>query len=258
MRKKIIAGNWKMNTSLAEALSLIGQVNLSVQQHPHQHLITIIAPPYIWLTEAARITVSTESLHIAAQNCHQEKSGAYTGEISAAMLASCGVKYAIIGHSERRQYQRENHAELLQKIIRCFEEQLHVIYCVGETLEERDTNRHFETVKSQLHEVLGKISNTDASSIIVAYEPIWAIGTGKTAGPDQAQEMHAFIRKELGTIWNPAIAEKTSILYGGSCNSGNADALFSCPDLDGGLIGGASLKAEEFAMIRNIMISKLA
>ncbi len=258
MRKKIIAGNWKMNTSLAEALSLIGQVNFSVQQQTHPLLQTIIAPPYVWLTEATRIVGSTNGLQVAAQNCHHEKSGAYTGEVSAAMLASCGVTSVIIGHSERRQYQRESHAELVQKITRCFEEQLQVIYCVGETLEERDTNRHFETVKRQLHEVLGKINAEHASSVFVAYEPVWAIGTGKTAGPDQAQEMHAFIRKEIEAIWNAEVAQNTSILYGGSCNSGNADALFSCADVDGGLIGGASLKADEFAMIRNIMISKLA
>lgn len=247
-----------MNTSLSEALSLFGEVNNSVQQQTHPQLQTFIAPPYVWLTEATRIAGSTSGLQVVAQNCHHEKSGAYTGEVSASMLASCGVKAVIIGHSERRQYQRENHAELVQKITRCLEEQLQIIYCVGETLNERDTNRHFETVKKQLHEVLGNIPIEHASSVVVAYEPVWAIGTGKTAGPDQAQEMHAFIRTELEAIWNATLADNTSILYGGSCNSGNADALFSCADVDGGLIGGASLKADEFAMIRNIMISKLA
>jgi len=242
MRKKIVAGNWKMNTTLQDGIklaheveSLAAQVNISVT--------AVVCTPFVHLSEVKKVIKKVE---LGAQNCASETSGAFTGEISALMLASLGVKYVIIGHSERRQYYHEEDSILNKKVKLALSNNLIPIFCVGEVLAERESNRHFDVVKNQLTKGLFDLSETDFGKIIIAYEPVWAIGTGKTATSGQAQEMHKFIREIISSKYGKAIAENVSILYGGSCKASNAPELFANPDVDGGLIGGASLKAEEF------------
>jgi triosephosphate isomerase len=249
MRKKIVAGNWKMNNTLSEAVfltdSILGKLN------SFDKIIKIIIPPFPYLESLSSKIGETENVYIGAQNCHTESNGAYTGEISAKMLQSVGCQYVLIGHSERRSYFNETNEELVLKIKEALLYKIKPIFCIGETLDQREGAFYFDVIKSQLVEVLSKFDSSEFQNIIIAYEPIWAIGTGLTATSNQAQEMHAFIRAEIAKLFSPEIAEKTSILYGGSCNAQNAYELFTCPDVDGGLIGGASLKADDFCAIIN-------
>ena len=248
MRKKIVAGNWKMNKTLPEGIQLAEEVNEKVKALQVPEVKVILGTPFIHLAEVSKI-VDPAIISISAQNCATEASGAYTGEISAAMVASTGSTHVILGHSERRSYYGETDAILVKKVAQALVNQLEIIFCIGKVLAEREAGKHFEVVKSQLENGLFQLSPEEFSHIILAYEPVWAIGTGKTATSAQAQEMHAFIRKVLTEKYGKEIAENTSILYGGSCNAKNADELFANPDVDGGLIGGASLKAEDFSLI---------
>jgi triosephosphate isomerase (TIM) len=245
MRKQIVAGNWKMNKSLQEGKELCSSIINLLGEATRE---VIIGAPYIHLASLAELTKGT-AVKIAAQNCHQEMSGAYTGEISAAMLADLGLDYVILGHSERRAYNGENNALLAKKVDTALSQNLKVIYCCGETLEERKSGAHFSLVANQIKEGVFHLDAEAMKNIVIAYEPVWAIGTGETATSDQAQEMHAHIRKVLTEKYGVELAESTSILYGGSCKPSNAEDLFSQSDVDGGLIGGASLKSEDFISI---------
>jgi triosephosphate isomerase len=247
-RKKIAAGNWKMNKNLFEGKQLIAEI-LSHNLSCPEACQVIIAPPFTQLELAATQLKDKEGYFLAAQNCHQEKSGAYTGEVSAEMLKSVGVSHVIIGHSERREYFGENAQMLAQKVNRVLEQGMNVIFCVGEHLNIREENKQNEFVRHQVSASLFHLEKDDFKKIIIAYEPIWAIGTGKTATKEQAQEMHAFIRATLAEKYGDEAANETSILYGGSCKPDNAKELFSEPDVDGGLIGGASLNADDFIAI---------
>ena len=247
MRKNIVAGNWKMNKSLAEGVQLAKDVNAAVEAAGALKCDVVIAPPFLHLTEVNKAVGNKVS--VSAQNCAAEASGAYTGEVSAAMLNSANIPYVIIGHSERRAYYGETPEVLKTKVELALQNGLTPIFCIGEVLEERENNIFFAVVKSQIVESLFELSAEDFSKIVLAYEPVWAIGTGKTATPAQAQEIHAFIRKTVAEKYGQEIANNTTILYGGSANPGNAKELFSNPDVDGGLIGGASLKAADFKAI---------
>ncbi len=248
MRKNIAAGNWKMNCDFDEALDLSDGI---VNGERKGNSLTILGVPSLYLNKVQAITGSSNDVHVAAQNCHHEESGAFTGEISAKMLASIGVRYVIIGHSERREYFGENTAILEAKLRKALEHRLVPIYCCGEPLEIRKSGKHIEYVVHQLEETLFKLSEEDVTDIILAYEPIWAIGTGETASSDQAQEMHLALRKSIAKRFGSDIANNMSILYGGSVKAANAKDIFSKADVDGGLVGGASLKVEEFLNIIN-------
>lgn len=250
MRKKIVAGNWKMNKTLQEGVELAKEVNSKVKAANAKNVTVVIGTPFIHLSEVSKI-VDPAVVHVSAQNCATEVSGAYTGEVSAAMVASTGADHVILGHSERRSYYGETDAILVKKVERALENKLEVIFCVGEVLAERESDKHFEVVKSQLENGLFNLTPDQFAHIVIAYEPVWAIGTGKTATSAQAQEMHAFIREVIAGKYGKQVADNTSILYGGSCNAKNADELFANPDVDGGLIGGASLKADDFLAIIN-------
>lgn len=247
MRKKIVAGNWKMNKTLQEGLTLAKDLNEALIDKSI-HCDVVIGTPFIHLAEVV-LAINTEKVGVAAQNCADKATGAYTGEVSAEMVASTGARYVILGHSERRAYYHETPEILKEKVLLALENDLTPIFCIGEVLEEREADTHFDVVKSQIAESLFDLSKDDFSKIILAYEPVWAIGTGKTATAAQAQEMHAFIRETLAEKYGREVADKTSILYGGSCNAGNANELFSNPDVDGGLIGGASLSVDKFMPI---------
>lgn len=257
MRTKIIAGNWKMNKTYAEALMLAAEVKEAVKKTPNaDNMLTIVAPPFPFLSEIVQCMDGIDGVFVAAQNCHHAASGAYTGEVSAAMVQSTGATHVIIGHSERRQYFGETNEILLLKVLEALKHGLTPIFCFGETLDQRTAGEQEKIVAQQL-EVLFALTPEDARKTILAYEPVWAIGTGITATPDQAQEMHAFIRSSVAKKFGAAQAALTTILYGGSCNAGNAKNLFDCADIDGGLIGGASLKAPDFDPIRKAMIACL-
>ncbi|MFZ9848714.1 MAG: triose-phosphate isomerase [Flavobacteriales bacterium] len=245
MRRKIVAGNWKMNKTITEGLSLIEAIKTGAPKVQKAGVDIIVAPTYVMLSDAAK-AVNGSSIKLAAQNCHQEESGAYTGEISATMIQAIGAEYIIIGHSERRQYFNETSASIAKKINVVLSKGLTPIYCNGEVKEERESGRHFEVVKRQMNDELFHLSAEEVVKVVIAYEPVWAIGTGLTASPDQAQEIHAFIRQLLTDKYGAAVAEEISILYGGSCKPDNAKEIFSKKDVDGGLIGGAALKAEDF------------
>ncbi|MES2455834.1 MAG: triose-phosphate isomerase [Bacteroidota bacterium] len=247
MRKQIVAGNWKMNLDYAEGISLFSEIVNMVRDEKKGEQIAIICAPSIHLNSLAKLGGSVVS--IGAQNSHQKESGAYTGEISAKMIKSVGAEYVIIGHSERRQYFAESNELLAEKTVIVLQNGLTPIFCIGETLDERNNGSYFEVLKSQLIEGVFGLSEEDFKKIVIAYEPVWAIGTGLTATSEQAQEVHAFIRKEIAGKYNEAIADDTTILYGGSCNPKNAAELFAQPDIDGGLIGGASLKSRDFVDI---------
>ncbi len=247
MRKKIVAGNWKMNNNLQEGLALANELNEALK-NKSINCDVVIGTPFIHLASVAQ-AIDTNKVGVAAQNCADKVSGAYTGEVSAEMVASTGAKYVILGHSERRAYYHETPEMLKEKVNLALANNLTPIFCIGEVLEERESERHFDVVKSQIAESLFDLSNEDFSKIVLAYEPVWAIGTGKTASADQAQEMHAFIRQTLVAKYGEEIANNTSILYGGSCNASNAKELFSNADVDGGLIGGASLGVDKFMPI---------
>ena len=249
MRKKIVAGNWKMNNTLQEGLALTFRIIDLLRESPADHVKVIVAPPFTSLHPICELINKEGVIHLAAQDCHQEKSGAFTGEVSSDMLFDLGVKYVIVGHSERRQYFNETDALVLAKAEAALDVGLRPIMCFGETLEQRNNAKHFENVKSQLENSLLKINPADIAHVVIAYEPVWAIGTGENATPLQAQEMHAFIRGLVAAKFGKAAADDISILYGGSCTSKIAKEIFAQPDIDGGLIGGASLKAEEFVAI---------
>lgn len=242
MRKNIVAGNWKMNTTVPEGVELAKAVVEKSAQVP-ESVGLIIATPFTHLVPVADVVKGTK-VELSAENCADKEKGAYTGEVSAAMLASAGCKYTILGHSERRQYYGETDATLVEKVKLALANGLGVIFCVGENLEQREAGKHFEVVTSQIENVLFGLSAEEMAKIIVAYEPVWAIGTGKTATADQAEEVCAGIRAVIGEIYDEATAEAIRIQYGGSMNAGNAAELLAKPDIDGGLIGGASLKAD--------------
>ena len=246
MRKKIVAGNWKMNTLPAEGVALAQEV-VAGKGTVCNCVNFIVCPPFTHLSEVARV-VKGSGIALGAQNCAAEEKGAYTGEVSAAMIAALGCEYVILGHSERRQYYGETSATLNRKMAQAYAHGLTPIYCVGENLEEREAGKHFDVVKAQIEEVVYELTPEQFSKLVIAYEPVWAIGTGKTATADQAQEIHAYIRQVLAAKFGAAAAE-TAILYGGSCKPGNAAELFAKEDVDGGLIGGAALKAEDFLAI---------
>ena len=247
MRKNIVAGNWKMNKTLQEGLDFSNELKELLKDKTLKCEV-VIGTPYIHLSEVVK-TVEGSKINVAAQNCANKESGAYTGEISASMIASTGANHVILGHSERRAYYNETAALLKEKVALALANNLTPIFCIGEVLEERESGKHFEVVATQLKESLFDLSKEDFSKIVVAYEPVWAIGTGKTASPEQAQEIHAFIRETIAEKYGKEVADNTSILYGGSCNAGNAKELFSNPDVDGGLIGGASLEPDKFLPI---------
>jgi triosephosphate isomerase len=246
-RKRIVAGNWKMNLNWVEAFDLASAIKEGSQNI--NDIEKIIFPPYTYLQMMSVIMNDREDFLIGAQNCSEHDKGAFTGEISAAMIQSAGCQYTLVGHSERRTYFNEDTEQLILKIEQALKNNLKVIFCFGELLNERKNKQHFETVERQLKDVLSHFPQNRTDKLVLAYEPVWAIGTGETASPEQAQEMHAFVRKTLGDIFSEEVAVNLSILYGGSCNAGNAKTLFACPDVDGGLIGGASLKADEFCTI---------
>ena len=247
MRKNIVAGNWKMNKNLQEGIELAKELNEALKNKT-PNCEVVIGTPFIHLASVVN-SVDTTKIGVAAQNCADKESGAYTGEVSAAMVASTGAKYVILGHSERRAYYQETPEILKEKVKLALANGLTPIFCIGEVLEEREANKHFDVVKSQIEESLFELSTEDFGKIVLAYEPVWAIGTGQTATADQAQEIHAFIRKTLVEKYGQEVADNTSILYGGSCNAANAKELFSNPDVDGGLIGGASLGVDKFMPI---------
>ncbi len=244
MRKNIVAGNWKMNTTLAEGVGLAKDVNEALKGFT-PNCDVVIAVPFTHLASVNAV-IDSSKLGLGAENCADHKSGAYTGEVSAAMVASTGAAYVILGHSERRQYYGETSEILKEKVALALENNLTPIFCIGEVLEERENGTYLDVVKKQIEEALFGMSAADFSKLILAYEPVWAIGTGKTATDDQAEEMHAFIRKVIADKYGNEVAENTSILYGGSCKPSNAPQLFAKPNVDGGLIGGASLDAESF------------
>ena len=246
MRKKIVAGNWKMNTTPAEGVELIKGV-IAQKGEVCSCVNFIVAPPFTHLSEVVKVAKGS-GIAVGAQNCAAEAKGAYTGEVSAKMIASLGVDYVILGHSERREYYGETSETLNKKMVQAYENNLIPIYCVGEKLEERESGKHFDVIRAQIEEVVFNLTPEQFSKLIIAYEPIWAIGTGKTATADQAQEVHAFIRKVLADKFGAAAAD-TAILYGGSCKPSNAAEIFSKEDVDGGLIGGASLVATDFINI---------
>ncbi len=247
MRKNVVAGNWKMNKSLQEGLKLAKELNEALKNRVLDCDV-VIGTPYIHLASVVDV-VDPNKIGVAAQNCADKESGAYTGEVSASMLASTGARYVILGHSERRAYYGETPQILKDKVELALANGLTPIFCIGEVLEEREAGKHFDVVKEQIEQSLFGLDAEDFVKIVLAYEPVWAIGTGKTATPAQAQEMHAFIRKTLTSKYGQEVAASTSILYGGSVNAENAKELFSNPDVDGGLIGGASLSVDKFMPI---------
>ena len=246
MRKKIVAGNWKMNTTPAQGVELAKSI-ADGRQDISDTVEFIVCPPFTHLSEVIKVTRGT-GVAVGAQNCAAEAKGAYTGEVSAGMLAALGVEYVIIGHSERREYYGETSEILNRKLEMAYSNNLVPIYCVGEKLEERENGTHFDKVKSQLTETVCRLSHERVHQLIIAYEPVWAIGTGKTATAMQAQEMHAFIREVLTNTFGEE-ADTVPILYGGSVNPKNARELFCMADVDGGLIGGASLEKDSFISI---------
>ncbi len=245
MRKQIVAGNWKMNKTLQEGIDLAKSVN-EMNEQVDGDVGVIVAPPFIHLAEVSRILTG---VGLSAQDCAAEAKGAFTGEISAGMVRSTGAEYVIIGHSERRTIFGEDNAMLNKKVLMALENGLIPIFCCGEVLEERESGKLFEVIKTQIEIALFDLDAGDMGKIIIAYEPVWAIGTGVVATPEQAQEMHAYIRQLVRDRFGDAIAEDLTILYGGSCKPSNAGVLFANPDVDGGLIGGASLNAEDFIAI---------
>jgi triosephosphate isomerase (TIM) len=248
MRKKIVAGNWKMNMDFTEGLKFASVLDKHFRENPSGKATVILCTPFIHLAGVAEI-LKKGKIALGAQNCASEASGAYTGEISAYMVKSTGAEYVIIGHSERRSYYHEDDKLLNKKTLLALNSGLKVIFCCGEVLSEREDGKHFLIVKRQLEEGLFSLSMDLMDKIVIAYEPVWAIGTGRTATPDQAQEMHKHIRDLVKEKYGNDCAKKLPILYGGSCKPSNAAEIFSKPDVDGGLIGGASLKKEDFAGI---------
>ena len=244
MRKKIVAGNWKMNETLQEGVQLAKEITEQLQADKPQCEV-VICTPFIHLASVAGV-LDKEVVALGAENCADQEKGAYTGEVSAAKVKSTGADYVILGHSERRQYYHETAEILKEKVLLALKNNLKVIFCCGETLEEREQNKQNEIVKAELEQSVFNLTAEEWKNIVIAYEPIWAIGTGKTATSDEAEEMLAYIRSIVAEKYGQAVADETSILYGGSCKPSNAKELFAKPNIDGGLIGGASLKAADF------------
>jgi triosephosphate isomerase len=245
MRKKIVAGNWKLNNDKHETAPLIEAL---LYDPIPPDVRGMIAPAFTHLVQSKTLTEGT-ALEVIAQNMNAAASGAYTGEISARMLNSIGINQVILGHSERRAYYNETDLSLKEKVVTALEHDMGIIFCFGEELDQRKAEKHFEVVKSQLEIALFDLEPAAWSKIILAYEPVWAIGTGETASPEQAQEIHAYIRKIIAEKYDKTLAESVSILYGGSVKPGNAASIFSQTDVDGGLIGGAALNANDFKAI---------
>ncbi len=247
MRKKIAAGNWKMNTTPNEGKELVKNIMAgSPELKVHQEVYFF--PPFTHLAAIAEVT-GKQNFYTGAQNCSQHEKGAYTGEISTNMLKAIGAGHVIIGHSERRSIFGESHEILKEKSSAVIAAGLTLVFCCGETLEERESEQHYKIIDRQIKESLSHVTKDDMKKVVIAYEPVWAIGTGKTASPEQAQDMHGYIRTLLKSYFDETVASQTSILYGGSVNAANAKELFSQADIDGGLVGGASLKPEEFIAI---------
>lgn len=246
-RKKIVAGNWKMNNGLLETKLLINELKTEVN---HCECDVMIAPSFVCLQTAIDLLTNND-IEVVSQNVHQEENGAYTGEVSAKMLSSIGIKTTIIGHSERREYFNETHDMLKHKVDTSLEKSMKIIFCFGEQLKDRKTNNHSNIISNQISESLFHLNSSDWDNIILAYEPVWAIGTGETASSDQIQEMHSFIRNFIAQKYSAELAQNVSILYGGSVKPSNAKEIFSMEDVDGGLIGGASLNSKDFFSIVN-------
>ena len=247
MRKNIIAGNWKMNKTLQEGLELAKGIEAALKGK-ELNTGVVLGAPFIHLASLAAV-VDTKRIAISAQNAADKESGAYTGEVSPAQIKSTGAEYVILGHSERRAYYGETYEILKEKVRLALKNELKPIFCIGEVKEEREANTQNEVVKAQLEGSVFNLTAEEFSQLVIAYEPVWAIGTGLTATPEQAQEMHAYIRSLIAGKYGKTVADNTTILYGGSCNAQNAKGLFENPDIDGGLIGGASLKVDDFIAI---------
>ncbi len=250
MRKKIVAGNWKMNKTFTEADDLLYEIKEIIAENPIKGVELVVCPPAPFLELATDVAEEVD-IHVGAQNVSAFDNGAYTGEISAEMLSSIEVEYCIVGHSERRKLFHETNEDVAKKVNKLLEYSITPIVCCGENLEDREAENHFDVVKNHLEEGLFHLNEDEIQQVVIAYEPVWAIGTGKNATSEQAQEMHSYIRKLLVDKYGSDVAESISILYGGSCNAKNAYQLFANIDVDGGLIGGASLKAAEFIEIAN-------
>ena len=249
MRKKIVAGNWKMNLNYNEVTSLVDEI---LRLHSSDNNVEVIlSPPFVYLDKVIRSCANYDHVFIASQNCSEYNNGAYTGEVSASMLNSIGVNYIIIGHSERRSIFNESNENLNLKITQALQNNLKIIFCCGENIDQRESGKYLQVIKKQLEETILSLDQKSLSKIVIAYEPIWAIGTGKTASSVQAQEIHFFIRSLISDKFGTEISNNTSILYGGSCKPTNSKELFSQSDIDGGLIGGASLKSSDFTAIIN-------
>ncbi|MCH5308079.1 MAG: triose-phosphate isomerase [Prevotella sp.] len=244
MRKKIVAGNWKMNLNLQEGVALAKELNEALKADK-PNCEVVICTPFIHLASVSQV-LDPALVGLGAENCADKEKGAYTGEVSAEMVKSTGAQYVILGHSERREYYKETPEILKEKVLLALKNGLKVIFCIGETLAEREANQQNAVVKAELEGSVFNLSEEDFRNIVIAYEPIWAIGTGKTATAEQAEEIHAYIRSIVAEKYGQAVADDTSILYGGSCKASNAPELFAKADIDGGLIGGASLKCADF------------
>ena len=247
MRKNIVVGNWKMNLNREEGMKLVEEVISLVSTD--NNVEVVFSPSFLYLHKVNKMCANDNLLQTASQNISHNESGAFTGEVSAQMVNSLNVKYTILGHSERREYFNETNIELKQKVDLSLKNNLEIIFCCGESLNQRESGVHFDWIKQQLTESVFHLTEKEFEKIVIAYEPIWAIGTGVTASSDQAEEIHQFVRNVITEKYNENIAENTSILYGGSCNPTNAKELFSKKNIDGGLIGGASLNAENFTRI---------
>ena len=246
MRKKIVAGNWKMNLDKISSKNLVLEI---LEKTENNDTNIIISPPFIYLEDTVKDCLTRDNVFIAAQNCSSYDNGAYTGEVSAKMLSTIGVDYVILGHSERRQYFNESNEVLNDKLTQAISNNLKIIFCCGEDLEQRENNEYFDVIKDQLNSTIFLLSKENFRNIVIAYEPIWAIGTGKTASSDQAQEMHFYIRSLIKDKYGDKVSNETTILYGGSCKPSNSLEIFSQNDIDGGLIGGASLNSTDFVSI---------
>ncbi len=248
MRRNIVAGNWKMNELFPQADDLVNSIAEELHNYDTADVDVVVCPPFPYLELVSDVSEDGD-FFTGAQNVSKFENGAYTGEVSATMLKSLGVDYCIVGHSERRKYFGETNQDIAQKIDRLLNEDITPIMCVGESLEERESGKYLEVIRTQIQEGIFHLSADDMQRCVIAYEPVWAIGTGHTASKEQAQEVHAFIRSLICEKYNDDVAQEVSILYGGSCNAKNAKDLFAMEDIDGGLIGGASLKSKDFIEI---------
>lgn len=254
-RKNIVAGNWKMNLDYEQGVSLFSEIAHMAKDEIVGQQEVVVCSPAIHLSSIAKLSTGISNVQVGAQNIHQAESGAFTGEISAAQVKSVGAQYVILGHSERRAYFHETDELLAEKVDTALKHGLTPIFCIGETKEERESGKFFDVIQRQLEKGVFHLSGSDFGKVVLAYEPVWAIGTGLTASPEQAQEVHAFIRDAIAKKYDQDVAEATTILYGGSCNPSNASSLFSQKDIDGGLIGGASLKSRDFIDIVKVFNS---